>query len=50
MTPSGEAPYALGRPGSRFEINTPGLILDLDALERKHCPNGGNNERVRPPP
>jgi D-serine deaminase-like pyridoxal phosphate-dependent protein len=34
MTLRGPLAYPIGRSGSRFEINTPALILDLDALER----------------
>ncbi len=34
MTLLGPLAYPVGRPGSRFEINTPALVLDLEALER----------------
>lgn len=30
----GPLAYPFGKPNSRFEINTPALVLDLDALER----------------
>jgi D-serine deaminase-like pyridoxal phosphate-dependent protein len=34
MRPDILGSYPLGKPGSRFEINTPALVLDLDVLER----------------
>lgn len=34
MTLVGPLEYRVGSPGSRFEINTPALVLDLEALER----------------
>ena len=30
----GPLAYPFGKPNSRFEINTPALVLDLDAFER----------------
>ena len=44
--------YLVGRPGSRTELDTPALLIDLDALEANiaamaaHCANTG--QRLRP--